>query len=183
MYTLYIDTHFVDLVLAIFKDDNIIGKKSLESNFISETTIPLLKELLVECNLKLNDLNEIIVINGPGSFTGVRIGVVIAKILGYSLHIDIKAISYLEAMALSYDKEVIVGIKDRNGAFIGEFDANHELVKDYYYLKNDEIKNMNIEFDKDIDLIKMKQYIKNKDIVNPHSLVPLYVKKIEVEHD
>ena len=79
----------------------------------------------------------------------------------------------------------MVGLKDKNGAFVGEFDKNHNLVKDYYYLKNDELLNnsLNINFDSNVDLIKLKQYAKNKDNILPHSLVPLYVKKIEVEHD
>ena len=183
MYTLYIDTHFVNLVLAIFKDDDIIVKKSLDSNFISKDTIPLIKECLDECNLNVNDISEIIVISGPGSFTGVRIGIVIAKIFGYTLNINIKALSYLEALSLNYDKEVIIGVKDRNGAFIGEFDSNHNLMKDYYYLSNKDL-NDNIIFEDNVDLKKVKLFVKNKSGVNPHSLVPLYVKKIEVEeHD
>lgn len=185
MYTLYIDTHFNDLVLAIFKSDEILMEKKLNSNKFShsESTIPLLKELLNDCKIRPNDLQEIIVILGPGSFTGVRIGIVIAKILGYTLNLKIKAISYLEAMSLNFEKDVVLGIKDRNGAFIGEFDSNHNLVKEYYYLKNTEVDNMktNIVFDSEVDLKKVKQYVKNKDGVFPHSLVPLYIKKIEVE--
>jgi len=185
MYTLYIDTHFINLVLVVFKDDKILLEKKLDSNYISENTIPLLKELLYECNLTLNDLNEVIVISGPGSFTGVRIGIVIAKILGYTLNINIKALSYLEAMSLGFKEPVVLGIKDRNGAFVGEFDGNHNLINDYYYLKNEELKKTNKEiiFDKDVDLLKVKEFVKNKDSVNHHALVPLYVKKIEVEYD
>lgn len=184
MYTLYIDTHFADLVLAIFKDDEILCEKKVNSNFTSESTIPLLKEVLDESNLELKDLKEIIVISGPGSFTGVRIGIVIAKIIAYSLNISVKTLSYLEAMALEYDYDVKVGIKDRNGAFIGEFDSKHNLVRDYYYLKNEElISKSDIIFDNEVDLKKIKLFVKDKKCVLPHSLVPLYVKKIEVEND
>ena len=88
-------------------------------------------------------------------------------------------------MALVYNTSVVLGIKDRNGAFIGEFDSNHVLVKDYYYLKNEELKNNKVDiiFDEVIDFKKVLQFVKNKDCINPHFLVPLYVKKIEVEHD
>ena len=54
MYTLYIDTHF-NLVLAIFKNDDILLKIEISSNYISEDTIPLLEELLNECSITLND--------------------------------------------------------------------------------------------------------------------------------
>ena len=67
MHTLYIDTHF-NLVLAIFKNDDILLKKEISSNYISKDTIPLLEELLNECNISLNDLKEINVVLGPGSF-------------------------------------------------------------------------------------------------------------------
>lgn len=185
MYTLYIDTHAENLVLAILKGNAVLREKRLDCNKYShsENTIPLLKELLEECNIMVNDLAEIIVILGPGSFTGVRIGIVVAKIIAYSLKIDLKALSYLEAMALECDKEAILGIKDKNGAFIGEFDRDKNLVQDYYYLSNEDLKKRDGEiiFNKDVDLVKIKQYVDCKDNINPHVLVPLYVKKIEVE--
>ncbi len=183
MYTLYIDTHFIELVLAIFNDEKIINIKKMNSDCISKNTIPLLSDMLNECNLTLNDLKEVIVISGPGSFTGIRIGIVIAKIIAYSLHISVKSLTYLQAMDLSYNEDIILGIKDRNGAFIGEFDKDNNLKKDYYYLNNKELENVNknIVFDTNIDLKKVKQYVKNLESIHPHSLVPLYVKRIEVE--
>ena len=88
-------------------------------------------------------------------------------------------------MALEFNQDVILGIKDKNGAFIGEFDAKHNLVGDYYYLKNDDLNNsqLNIVFDKEINLQNIKKYVNNIEEVSYYSLVPLYVKKIEVEHD
>lgn len=182
MYTLYIDTHFFKLVVALFKDDVLVGEKVLESNLHSENTISLLELLLNDFNIKVNDLNEVIVVMGPGSFTGVRIGVVIAKTLGFCLNIPIKSISYLEAMALNYDDDVILGIKDRNGVFIGEFNKDKTLLNDYYYLSNKELETFNksIILDDNVDLIKVIKYLKHKESVHPHLLKPLYVKRIEV---
>ena len=183
MYTLYIDTHFVKLVLAVLKDGKLILKKEMESDHQAEYTVSLLEELLNDLNLVPEDLNQIVVISGPGSFTGVRIGVVIAKMIGYTLNIPIKALTYLEAIDLLYHEDVVLGIKDRNGAFIGEFNKNHELLKDYYYLSNQELKivNQTVLFDDKIDLEKVIEYVKDKENIQPHLLKPLYVKKIEVE--
>ncbi len=182
MYTLYIDTHFVNLVMGLFKDEELLAEKVISSNEHSKNTMSLLDNLLKEFKLDVKDLNEIIVVIGPGSFTGVRIGVVIAKMLGYTLSIPIKEITYLEAMSLNYNDDVILGIKDRNGAFIGEFDNNHELVRDYYYLSNTELKNdkRNIIYDEEVDLLKIKEFTLNRKSTPPHLLKPLYVKKIEV---
>ena len=114
-----------------------------------------------------------------GAFTFV----VIAKIIGYTKNINIKTLSYLEAMSLNYNRDVIVGLKDRNGIFIGEFDKEHNLANDYYYLSNKEFEtfNKNIIIDDNVDILKVINYMKDKEIVNPHLLKPLYVKRIEVE--
>lgn len=182
MYTLYIDTHYVNLVIGLLIEDKLKLKREIESESHSKNTICLLKEVMEEANVRIDDLKEIIVINGPGSFTGVRIGIVIAKILGYIKDIPIKSLSYLEAMALNFDSEVTVGVKDRNGAFIASFDNNHVLMKDYVYLNNKDLNEKNnIVFDTVVDLEKISSYMKDKDVVNPHLLKPLYVKKIEVE--
>ena len=183
MYTIYIDTHFVNLVIALFKNDELLEKKELESNKHSENTVNLLKDLLYNNNISVDDLKEIIVINGPGSFTGVRIGVVIAKVIGFTKKVNIKTLSYLEAMSLNYECNVTLGIKDRNGVFVGEFDENHNLLKDYYYLNNKELENINfnIILDDSVDLLKVDNYMKTKNTINPHLLKPLYIKRIEVE--
>ena len=182
MYTIYIDTHYINLVLALFKDNQIIDKKVLESNLHSKYTVSLLKDLLNDNNILVDDLKQIIVINGPGSFTGVRIGIVIAKILGFTKNIPIKTLSYLEAMALNYDGDVLVGLKDKNGSFIGQFDIDKELIGDYFYLSNKELDSFDkeIKYDSTIDLVKVFNYVKNKDSVLPHLLKPLYIKKLEV---
>lgn len=182
MYTLYIDTHMVNLVIGLLVDGKLKIKKEIESKSHTENTVNLLSFVLEEAHINVDDLKEIIVINGPGSFTGVRIGVVIAKIIGYTKNITIKALSYLEAMALEFNNEVVLGVKDRNGAFIGHFDKNHELIEDYVYLANNELENKhNIVYDKNIDIEHIAEFMKDKESIMPHLLKPLYVKKIEVE--
>lgn len=182
MYTLYIDTHFVNLVMGLFQDDQLLVKKVIESNEHSRETLPLLDRILSEYHLDVHDLKEIIVVVGPGSFTGVRIGVVIAKMLSYTLNIPVKEVTYLEAMAISYDSSVIVGLKDRNGAFIGEFDLHHQLVGDYYYLSNQELEESKkeIHFEDTVDLVKVKEFVNSREATSAHLLKPLYVKRIEV---
>lgn len=167
--------------MALYKDKKLLWKKELESNKHSENTVSMLKELLQENKIDVPDLQEIIIVVGPGSFTGVRIGVVIAKILGFTKNIKIKPISYLEILSLNYDSIVTVGIKDRNGAFIGKFN-NHELVEDYKYLSNNELANYpeNIYFEDNVDYEKLINHMETKETINPHLLKPLYVKRLEV---
>lgn len=182
MYTLYIDTHSMKLVLALFKEEKVLKKIEIDSETHSKIVVLNINNMLNEYKLEVSDLNEIIVIVGPGSFTGVRIGVVIAKIMAYTKNILVKPISFLEAVSLSYDYDVTLGIKDRNGAFIASFNTNHELVEDYEYVKNGDLESYpkNIIYEEEVDLEKLIHYMKNKKGINPHLLKPLYVKKIEV---
>ena len=75
--------------------------------------------------MKKNQIDNIFIVNGPGSFTGTRIGVTVAKVMAWSLNIDIIPISSLEIMA-SYDsdkKYVCSFIDARRGfVFAGVYD-------------------------------------------------------------
>lgn len=182
MYTLFIDTHYISLHLALFKDGLVIEEIKKEDVKHSTYFIPLLKELLEKNDVTFDDLSGIIVVNGPGSFTGVRIGVVVAKKISYCKNIPVKAISYLQALSLKYDNDLLIGIKDRNGAFVGSFNRDHDLVLDYFYLSNKELESYpkKIKLDEEINLDMVYKYLKNKEDIDPHLLKPIYVKKIEV---
>lgn len=188
MYTLLIDTHFTKVILVLYKDDNIIKVIVEESNQShSIITMPLIRELLKENNLDINEINQIVVVNGPGSFTGVRIGVTIAKTISYCLNIPIKVISSLEILACNVkcDNDKIVAFNDRNGYFVGKFDNKNKLLEDYFYLSNSEyqtFKTNNVVFDilEDIDYNEVYKMIMDKEVINPHLVNPIYVKKIEV---
>ena len=183
MYCLYIDTHFKSLVLVLFKNDLIVSKIEIDSGKHSQYMIDSLKKILEENKITVNEIDSIIVINGPGSFTGVRIGIVVAKIIGFTKKVHVKVLSYLEALVLNYDSDVNLGFRDKNGVFIGEFDGNKKLKKDYYYLNNEEFLkyNKDIVLDEEVDFYKVYAYMKDKNSINIHELKPLYVKKIEVE--
>lgn len=187
MYTLYIDTHCNKIVIVIYQNEKVIIKKEIASNYDhSVTTMPILIEALNEVNLEINDINQIIVVNGPGSFTGVRIGVTIAKTLAYTLNIPIKILSSLLIKAVScIHDDVIIVEREKNGVFIGNFNKENKLVEDYKYLSNTEYNEINdksncIE-DIEIDYEKIISFVDNIDSTNPHAVNPLYVKKIEVQ--
>lgn len=87
--TLYIDTakqHTVSVKLVTQSGELI---KETEQKFGSQVLLNLIQECLDEATLELNDLEEILVATGPGSFTGLRVGVAVANALGYSLNIPV----------------------------------------------------------------------------------------------
>lgn len=183
MYSLFIDTHFKEVVIVLYKDGKLIGKKFSNNERHSVVTMPLIEEILKYANIKINDIQEIIVVNGPGSFTGVRIAVTISKMLAYALDLPIKVVDYLQIMAWFSDKRY-VSIVDRNGAFVGEFNREREAIGDYkYYNKNDYgelLKNNDICDEIEIDYDRLYQLVKNIKPTLVHAVNPLYVKNLEV---
>lgn len=132
---LFIDTHLDDIVIMIFKENRIIKEKIIKGEKKNSTLImPTIKKILGK-----NKPASIIVCNGPGSFTGVRLAVTIAKTLAYSLDIPIRVISSLECIALSIQgTDRIVAFNDKNGYYVGIFDENINLIGNYEYLSNNE---------------------------------------------
>lgn len=185
MYSLFIDTHDTSVFLAIYKDEELYSKLEVkDSHAHSKTTMPILVKLLNDNKIDVHDIHDIVVVNGPGSFTGERLGVTIAKTLAYTLNIPIRTITSLE-MHLNGHLEGIdyLSIPEKNGYFIGRLEK--DSIIEYKYLSKQEyqelIKNNNV---KEEDKINYDNLIKNahkKKPLNPHSANPFYVKKIEVE--
>ena len=105
MKYLYIDTSSSFLYTAIVEDDKVLSeiKEEFEQS-LSKMALPRIVSMFEENNLKPIDIDKIIVVNGPGSFTGIRIGLTIAKVYAWSLDIPITTILSLEAMAISSSK-------------------------------------------------------------------------------
>ena len=100
MRTLYIDTSSSFLYSAIVEDNKILGEiKEEYGQSLSEVALPRIVSIFNDNNIKPEDIDKIIVVNGPGSFTGIRIGITIAKVYSWSLNIPITTISSLEAMS------------------------------------------------------------------------------------
>ena len=106
MITLYLDTTSSFLYTALIKDGETIAEiKEQLNNSLSEYTLPRIEEMLTVKGISVDEIGKIIVVNGPGSFTGIRIGLTIAKTLAWAKNIPIIPISSLEAMALSADAD------------------------------------------------------------------------------
>lgn len=197
MISLFIDTSSSDVSIAIIKDKNILASISKETpNEHSIYTVKYLDDILKESNLNPEDIDKIMIVNGPGSFTGVRIGVTVAKTYAYLLKKDIITISSLKMLALSTDHDYIMSLIDakHDNYYIGLYDKdNNEIIKEQlihidklleiinkYNPKlvsdNDIIIN-NIKVPKQkLDFVKIVEYYKDNKTLNPHSVVPNYLK-------
>lgn len=81
MITLCMDTSHTWLVIGLIKDDQVIGK--VQENCWkkqSEELFPRLTALMNDCHLQPEDIDQIVISKGPGSYTGVRIAMTVAKV-------------------------------------------------------------------------------------------------------
>jgi len=135
--TLGIDTSDLCSEIIFFNNKKITAQLmiDLKQNH-AETLIRKIDFLLKESNLKLEDFNFLLGILGPGSFTGLRIGLTLVKTLAYSLKLPLLGISTLELMALKTsrdlklsDKRIIAfkkGIRDE--FFMGRYESDSQRV-------------------------------------------------------
>ncbi|MCG8398107.1 tRNA (adenosine(37)-N6)-threonylcarbamoyltransferase complex dimerization subunit type 1 TsaB [Bacillus atrophaeus] len=100
MTILAIDTSNYTLGIALVQETKVVAEyiTYLKKNH-SVRAMPAVHALLNDCDLKPEDISKIVVAKGPGSYTGVRIGVTLAKTLAWSLNVPISSVSSLEALA------------------------------------------------------------------------------------
>lgn len=100
MNVLAIDTSNQVLGVAVMKNDAIAGKilLNIKRNH-SIQLMPAINQLMEETELAPDQLNKIVVAQGPGSYTGVRIGLSTAKTMAWALNIPVIGVSSLELLA------------------------------------------------------------------------------------
>jgi len=185
MISLFIDTSLSDVSIALVKDNKLISE--IKNSIPGQHSIYVTKyidDVLKDCNLSPKDVDEIVVVNGPGSFTGIRIGVTIAKIFAYLQKIRIVSITSLQARAIGNKSDYILSTIDakHNNYYTGLYDKNYnkiiekfsniteieEIKSKYYPLVVDPSNPYHIE-----EIIK---YSKNLNSENPHTVNPIYLK-------
>ena len=203
MKILYVDTSSDYLYSGIVINDTLVSEVQEKlGKDLSKEALPRIISVFNKANITPNDLDKIIVVTGPGSFTGIRIGVTIAKTIAWSLDIPIVPISGLIAMAISNKQEgyYMPLIDARRGFVYGSLydndinpiiDDTHilldELTKkchDYSpitVITNNEIATDYMVNTYEPDILKIVEYFKNKEGLNPHMINPIYLKKTEAE--
>ena len=194
MISLFLDTSSKKLVVILVKDNEILSKKELESiNDHASYLVPFIEEVLNDNNLTTKDIDKYYIVNGPGSFTGTRIGVTVGKTLAYSNNINVVPVSSLKQYIFSktgYDYYVSIINDKNNRLYYGIYDKNYnDIIIDKYSTKDIFDKDIsklegNIltidENNQELDILKLIDYYKDKEI-NAHELKPNYLKKIDAE--
>jgi len=121
-----IDTSTKQLSVALSDGQQILAEASYVTSLNHATKLmPLLERMMQEVNWSPQDLTRIVIADGPGSYTGLRIGATTAKTLAYTLGIDLVPVSTLELMAASAGLTGrIIAIQDarRGTGFVGFYE-------------------------------------------------------------
>lgn len=204
MITLFIDTCHHNLMVGVYEDyKELLLVNEVNDNHLSERLLPLIEKTVSSVNLDINDINNIIVANGPGSFTGVRIGVTVAKTLAYSLGCPIHTVSELLVMSSgNYTTKYVVPLIDarRDAVYGAMYSSDNSIINDSYILLSEllnEVKdkvslddvtfvsyenfdNINIKIPK-IDLTQIIKDSLGSEGTLCHLVNPNYLKKTEAE--
>lgn len=115
MKILGLDTSSVAGSCAVWEDGKILGEFYINTRLThSQTMLPMVQALLSQCSLALSDMDCVAVTTGPGSFTGVRIGIAAVKGICQGANLPCRGVSTLEALAYNLQgaKGYIVPVLD-----------------------------------------------------------------------
>lgn len=212
MLTLFIDSSKSDLSVVLILDEKIVYQSNVNScskhsNFLMNEIVKIFEST----NFDIKDLNNIVILNGPGSFTGVRVGVTVAKTLSYVLNNNIYCLTTLKALSLhcSSDNTIITVVHDKNdSSYVGIY--NNDVYQEGYMTIDEVISksfnskiniismgeslfvtelsnklslnnNVSIKVLDNYDYIKVVNYALKTQKVDTHMLEPIYLKKIDAE--
>ncbi len=209
MINLFIDCSRKTLAIALLNDNGLIdsietSSHGKHSNYLMSS----LNNIFKDNNLKINDVDNIIVVNGPGSFTGIRVGVTVAKTLAWTLSKNLYEITTLDALKTHTNNDVVISVfyDKPNASYVGIYDnnkiidymtlddtrldINNKKITIISYDENDFVKALKGKLKNcDIDFVVLDNYdyvkvvnsaLKTKPVV-VHNSAPVYLKKIDAE--
>lgn len=140
MISVLLDTSNTNLNVGLAKDRVIFAKKEYEAwQRQSEFLVEELNNLLETNNLARNDINEVIVSKGPGSYTGVRIAMTVAKVMAFALNVPLFLASSLEIFKAKEGRSVCLMNARSKRSYVGVYEGNEIILSDTI-MDNEQIK-------------------------------------------
>ena len=192
MFTILLDSSNTNLSVGLAKDNLLLESVSYEAwQRQSEYMIPELKKLLDKYEVKNEEIGEVVVAKGPGSYTGVRIAITIAKTIAVSLDAKLYAISSLRVQKDRKNPSICL-INARSGrSYVGVYEGEKIIIDDQI-MKNEDVlkyieehpaysvcgdtKYLCIEGKETNNLLEMLELKEYTNSINPLSLKPVYMK-------
>ncbi len=197
MRSLFIDTSSFFMFVSILEGDKILYsfKEGIKNDMASKM-LPTIENAFQNVSFSVQDIDRIYVVNGPGSFTGVRVGVTTAKTIAWALKKEIVELSSLQFLATTpVSTEYRVAAIDARRGYVygGVYDSNLNVVLEDQYLpfeelkkylekgtliSRDELSGKVVPEENVLTIVKKHQ----EDVgVNPHEVKPNYLKLTEAE--
>ncbi|MCQ9279315.1 tRNA (adenosine(37)-N6)-threonylcarbamoyltransferase complex dimerization subunit type 1 TsaB [Staphylococcus borealis] len=213
MNLLLIDTSNQPMSIAIMQDHTVLSEMTTENKKDhSSQLMPGIQHLFEEAKIDKSEIDGIVVAKGPGSYTGVRIGVTTAKTLAYALNAKLYGVSSLLALAATVDESdqrLLVPIIDarREAVYTGVYQYEEGKLKtilEDQYLPIQELKQHLTDFKqpfvyigKDADKLsnyldgEIQSHLPHAPAMKPlltesediHTFVPNYIKLSEAERN
>jgi len=132
-----IETSSVVSSVAVMNESQLLGEITIQAGLThSEQLVPHIQSLLEMTRVEKSDLKGIVVASGPGSFTGLRIGMGTAKAMAYALHIPLYGVMTMDGLArnIPYTTDTICTVIDAQKkhvyAALYTYDGEHLQVKE-----------------------------------------------------
>ena len=190
MYSLVIDTSTKFLYLALVNNDKVVSEKVFEgSKNHAGNSVYQLELMLKENNISVDDLKSIYCGKGPGSYTGLRISVTIAKMLASFKNIKLYSVSSLYLAGSGYDnKNVAVLFDARRGnsfcACFGELEISDKLRDTKEFLnKLEGLNDLKIVYEDDFKVNPLKVICNSEEVLSVHDFIPEYLRITEAEYN
>ena len=181
------------LTVGLAKDNLLLEEISYEAwQSQSEHMIPEINKLLEKYKVENKDLKEVVVAIGPGSYTGVRIAITIAKTIATVLDVKVYTISSLRCQKDGKNPSICVINARSNRSYIGVYE-DQKIIIDDCIMTNDKVLEyinehpnyvvcgnasyLGVEGKQNslaVGLLEIKQYVKPVD--NPLAIKPVYMK-------
>lgn len=112
----------------------------LDKVMASEQLLPSIDKMICDMGIKIGDFDDFVCVVGPGSFTGIRIGVNTARAFGYALGKNVYGVTYSRVIAYSSVGRVTTFIDGGgNACYKAEFDGDETIFDDECIYKKDAV--------------------------------------------
>ena len=191
MISLCMDSAYKQLVLGLYKEDTLLAGISLEAfKKQSETIFVELNKILEQANLDYKDIDRVVITRGPGSYTGIRIAMTIAKVLCSQMHKELYTISTMQLYAgLEPSANVILDARSHR-AYVAHLEKG-KIIGNTQILDLEEAKDFlkahpgKVFGDALLSEVESSDFLKNfielkaeyQKVENIHALVPDYLKE------
>ncbi|EJW99390.1 universal bacterial protein YeaZ [gut metagenome] len=190
--SLFMDTAWKNLILVLCQDGQVVASVVKEAfKKQSETMFVELQTILDQVGWKLADIQEVVITDGPGSYTGLRLAMTTAKLMGTQANVIVKTISTLQLYAgVASSANVILDARGGR-AYVGHIEAGQTSWMGILPL--DEVENFLVKHPGDLygegelidQVAKPSDFVQNvvdllplaKTVENVHALVPAYMKE------